>query len=87
MAEIVYVLCAGCSVLCASVLLRGHGQTRSHLLLWSSVCFGLLALNNVILVVDMVLLPDVDFGGGFFRNLTGAVAGFLLLFGLIWELV
>ncbi len=86
MAEIVYLLCAIMSVACAGMLFRGHRRTPSQLLLWSSVCFGFLALNNIILVVDMLVLPDLDFNGALFRNICGAVAGSLLLFSLIWEL-
>lgn len=86
MAESVYLLCTILSIACAVMLLRGYRKTPSHLLLWSSACFGLMAVNNIILFTDVVLLPDVDFGGVVLRNVTGATAGSLLLFGLIWEL-
>jgi hypothetical protein len=86
MAEGVYLLCAIASVLCAFMLFKGYLKGRSQLLLWSSLCFGFLAANNVMLFVDLVLIPDVEFGGIMWRNLLGATAGSLLLFGLIWEL-
>ena len=86
MAELVYVMCTILSIACAIMLLRGYRNTPSHLLLWSSACFGVMALNNVILLLDVLVLPDIEFGGLILRNLTGAIAGSLLLFGLVWEM-
>ncbi len=86
MAEIVYALCAFMSIMCAGLLFRAYRRSPSHLLLWGSLCFGILAMNNVILFVDVIILPEVEFNGGLWRSLTGAVAGSLLLFGLIWEM-
>jgi len=34
--------------------------SRSRLLLWSTLCFVALAVNNVLLFVDLVVVPDVD---------------------------
>ncbi len=86
MAEIVYLLCACMSIACAFMLLRGHFTNQSRLLLWGGLCFGLLALNNIILVVDLVIIPNIEFQGTVWRNGIGATAGCALLFGLIWEL-
>lgn len=84
MAEAVYILCAITSILCAVLLLRGYRATRARLLFWASLCFGFLALNNVILYFDLVVLPtQIDLF--WYRN-TAAVAGMLVLvFGLVWE--
>ena len=60
MAESIYILCALTSLACAGLLLRGYLRTRARLLLWSSLCFVGLALNNVFLVVDLVLVPSTD---------------------------
>lgn len=86
MAETVYFLCALMSIACAFLLLRGHATNGSRLLLWSGICFALLALNNIILVVDLVIIPEVEFQGTLWRNGIGATAGGAMLFGLIWEL-
>ena len=86
MAESVYILCALMSIVCAFLLLRGSRSSGSRLLLWGSLCFGFLALNNIVLVVDLVILPDLDFRGNIWRSCISATAGSLLLFGLIWEL-
>lgn len=85
MAETIYMLCAVTSVACAYCLFRSYFKTKSSLLLWSSVCFGFLALNNVLLFVDLVILPDLDFGGPLWRSASSAIAGAVLLMGLIWE--
>lgn len=86
MAESVYILCAVLSTACAVLLVRGYQRTPTSLLVWSSVCFGLLALNNVVLVVDLVIFPEINMNGLLLRNTLGAAAGSLLLFGLIWEM-
>lgn len=85
MAETVYGLCALMSVVCAIMLFRGYRATRTQLLLWSSLCFGFVALNNIFLFFDLVVFPDLDLHGPFWRNFLGATAGSLMLFGLIWE--
>lgn len=86
MSEIIFALCAAMSILCAGLLLRGYRNEKSHILLWSSLCFIALALNNSILFVDLVLLPHVELGGAVWRNSLSTAAGLLLVFGLIWEL-
>lgn len=85
MAKTVYVLCAILSVVCAVLLLRGYRRNRSKLLLWSCLAFAMLALNNLILFADLIILPGIDIHGVLLRNLTGAIGGTLLLCGLIWE--
>ena len=60
MAEAVYILCAATSIACAVLLWRGYVRSRARLLLWSALCFVGLALNNVVLFIDLVLLPTVD---------------------------
>jgi hypothetical protein len=86
MAEAVYVLCGILSVCCAGLLLRGYMRAPSALLLWSSFCFILLAINSGVLVLDLVIYPNTEINGFFWRNLLGASAGSVLLFGLIWEM-
>ena len=83
MAEIVYFLCAATSGLCAALLLRRFSRSGSRLLFWSGLCFVGLALNNAILVVDLLVVPSVDLST---VRLVPAVAGVaLLLYGLVWE--
>ena len=60
MATAVYVLCAVTSGLCMVLLGRAYLSSRARLLLWSTWCFALLTINNVLLVVDLVLWHDGD---------------------------
>ena len=83
MAKAVFLLCALTSLACAALLLRAYGRRRSRLLLWSGLCFVGLALNNGLLVVDRLILPDIDLS--VIRQVP-AVAGIaLLLWGLVWD--
>lgn len=86
MSEVIFVLCAITSIGCAVMLLRSYQQSRSRILLWTALCFVGLALNNVVLFIDLLLLPQADISGPFWRNLLSAISGSILLLGLIWEL-
>jgi hypothetical protein len=80
----VYLLCLLTSVSCAVLLVRSYIRTRTALLLWTAICFSLLALNNLLLVVDLVLFPtSVDLQ--LVRNLTALGAVSVLLYGFIRE--
>jgi hypothetical protein len=83
MAAFVYILCALTSICCAALLLRSARRSPTRLLYWSGVSFIFLALANVLLVVDLLIVPDLDLL--FLRNFTTFVAVVTLLFGLIWE--
>ena len=80
---IVYTLCLLTSVLCAWLLARAWMTTRARLLLFSAVCFALLALNNLFVVADMIMLPHADLT--IFRQLSMLAAIAVLLSGFIWE--
>lgn len=82
-AETVYVLCGVTSTLCAFMLLKGYRSRRIPLLFWAGLCFIGLALNNVLLFVDLVLVPHVDLF--IWRTLPALAGSFILLYGLIWE--
>ncbi|MGH7286032.1 MAG: DUF5985 family protein [Polyangiaceae bacterium] len=83
MAEAVYMLCAITCAICAALLVRGYRATRTELLLWSSLCFVGLAINNILLFIDLVVVPTVDLS--VLRNTVALVAMLVLLYGLIWE--
>jgi hypothetical protein len=83
MAAAVYVLCALTSLACAVLLLRSYARRRVRLLLWSGLCFAGLTANNVLLFVDLVIIPEHDLSLA--RNLTALASALLLLFGLIWD--
>jgi hypothetical protein len=83
MAETVYALCALTSILCAVLLLRGYLANRAGLLLWSSLCFAGLALNNVLLFTDLVMFPAIDLS--LWRSGIALAAMAALLIGLVRE--
>lgn len=79
----VYLLCAATSLVAATLLLRAFGGTRSRLLLWSGVCFLWFAVNNILLFVDLEVIPDMDLSLA--RSATAFIGTVTLLAGLIWE--
>lgn len=83
MAAAVYILCALTSLLCAGLLLRGWVRTRSRLLLWSGICFLWFAANNILLFVDLEVVPDTDLSLA--RSGTAFVGAATLLLALVWE--
>jgi len=84
MAEAVYLLCAATSLACVTLLLGAYRRQRARLLLWSTLCFVFLALNNILLFVDLIIVPDaMDLS--VWRSMTALTGIALLLFGLIWE--
>ncbi len=81
---VIYLLCLAASVGCALLLARSYLRNRTTLLLWSAACFLLIALNNLLVVVDVVILPTtVDLVP--WRRLASLAAVSVLLFGFIWE--
>jgi hypothetical protein len=80
----VYLLCLATSVVCALLLVRSYARTRQMLLLWSSFCFCLLALNNAVVVLDMVVWP-VEQDLTAYREATSLAAVCVLLYGFIWR--
>ena len=81
----VYLLCFLTSSACAWLLARNYRRTGARLLLWSALCFALLGLNNLVVVVDLVLLPQAV-KLQVLRLLLSLAAVSVLLFGFIWDL-
>ena len=79
----VYALCLLAATMCAVLLYRGFARTRQRLLLWSAVCFTLLALNSLAVVIDLLVVPGTDLR--LVRHLLSLAAVGVLLYGLIWE--
>jgi hypothetical protein len=85
MFEGIFILCALTSAICAGLLFRGHYNGRSRLVFWTALCFVGLTLNNLVLLVDLLVFPHTDIAGPFWRNFLSAIAGSVLLAGLISE--
>jgi hypothetical protein len=84
MGAIIYTLCALTALACAVLLLQGYRRSGSRLLFWSGLCFAGLALNNALVVVDLVLLPT-QVSLFLLRNSVALGSLLLLLYGLVWE--
>jgi hypothetical protein len=82
-AEIVYILCGLTSVLCAGLLYRRFRSTRTPLLFWSMCCFICFAATNILLFVDLEMLPAVDLSA--LRSAFTLAGVIMLLYGLIRE--
>ena len=80
---IISLLCVVTSLLCAYLLARAYTHGRTRLLIWSAICFAMMALNNLVLAIDVLLLPDVDLTIP--RAATALLAVTVLLYGFIWE--
>ncbi|MBO9623799.1 MAG: hypothetical protein J7500_13915 [Sphingomonas sp.] len=80
----VYLLCFATSTACALLLGRSYRRNRVRLLLWSTVCFALLALNNLFVIIDLLLIDSIDFA--LVRLGLSLAAVGVLLFGFIWDM-
>lgn len=83
MAIAIFVLCLLTAALCAVLLLRSYFRTRFALLLWAGLCFAGLTVNNVLLLLDKAVYPDVDLSP--WRAVVGLVSMLLLVVGLVTE--
>jgi hypothetical protein len=82
-AQTIYILCTLTSLACAWLLFASYRRTRYRLLFWSGSCFAVMTINNLFLVLDKVVFPDIDFLTT--RLVTALLALALLLYGLIYE--
>jgi Family of unknown function (DUF5985) len=80
---VIYSLCALTALLCAWLLLQAYGRNRYRLLLWSGLCFTGLTANNMLLVLDKAVFPEVDLS--LWRLVVALLAMLVLLYGLIWN--
>jgi hypothetical protein len=80
---VIYSLCAETALLCAWLLRQAYAQNRYRLLLWSGLCFVGLTANNLLLVLDKVVLPEIDLT--LWRLGVALLAMLVLLYGLIWN--
>ena len=79
----VYLLCFATSLVCAVMLGRSYRRSFAPLLFWSAICFGLLAINNLLLVIDLLVVETIDLQIP--RLLLSLAAVSTLLFGFIWN--
>jgi hypothetical protein len=89
-AEAVYLLCAATSFACMIMLFRGYSRSRMRFLLWSSLCFLGLAINNILLFIDKAVFPEqtllfLGLEMAVWRSVAALIGLSLLLYGLIWD--
>ena len=80
----VYILCFLTSLACGLLLYRNFRRTAARLLMWSALCFLLLAANNLVVIIDLLILPDLDLR--LLRIGFSLAAVSVLLFGFVWDL-
>ena len=78
------MLCFVTSALCAWLLGRGYRRSGARLLLWSALCFALLAANNLLVVVDLVIVTERTYRLERLAIMLAAVT--VLLIGFVWDL-
>jgi hypothetical protein len=83
MAPLIYGLCAIAAAVCAWLLLQAFWRGGYRLLLWSGLCFVGLTVNNLALVFDKLIVPELDLS--IWRTGLALVAMMVLLYGLIWD--
>lgn len=80
----VYLLCFLTSGACALLLGRSYRRSGMRLLLRSSICFAFLALNNLFVMLDLLVVRSVDLG--LVRLGLSLAAVGVLLFGFVWDM-
>ena len=83
MAITIYLLCILTSLACAWLLLGSYRRTGHRLLFWSGWSFVAMTANNLFLLADKVLFPDVNLLPA--RLISALISMLLLLYGLIYE--
>jgi hypothetical protein len=83
-AATVYLLCFVTSAGCSALLVRSYMRNRTALLLWTAVCFVMLALNNFFVVIDLIILPNVEMT--WIRGVFSLAGVATLIYGFVWEI-
>jgi hypothetical protein len=83
MEGLVYLLCAATAGICGGLLFRGFRRSGTRLLLWCGLFFLSLTAENIILFVDLVLVPNTDLFP--VRTSIALIGVTCLLIGLIWD--
>ena len=84
LAPVVYVLCTLSCTIVFLLLFRAYQRHRTHLLLWSALAFVALALNNLFVFIDVIILTEVDLQP--LRDVFSLGAIGLLIYSFIWEI-
>jgi hypothetical protein len=81
---ILLLLAVVTSLACTVLLYRAYRGTRQRILLWSALCFVCLTVNNLLLFIDLVVLPaEIDLR--IFRHATALTGMLFMIYGFIRE--
>jgi hypothetical protein len=81
---VLFLLAIITSLACTVLLFRGYMRTGLRILMWSALCFVCLTINNLLLFIDVILLPStIDLR--VFRHATALVGMLFMLYGFIVE--
>jgi hypothetical protein len=78
-AGVVFVMCALTCVFCLALLVRAYRTSRGRLVLWTAICFTGLALNNILLAINELLIPHTHIA---WRGIPAAAGLLALMYGL-----
>ncbi|HTG45651.1 MAG TPA: DUF5985 family protein [Verrucomicrobiae bacterium] len=81
MGQMVYILCALTSLGCTLLLIGRYRKTQVELLFWSAAAFLMFTVTNILLFIDLVMVPGVDLV--IWRNSLTLAGVLVLLYGLI----
>jgi hypothetical protein len=79
----VYILCMITSLASSLLLFRALRHNASRLLFWSALCFLGMAINNLMLYVDLMVGPSLDLS--LLDDGVSVISSLLLAYGLIWD--
>lgn len=80
---VLYVVAIVTSLGCMLLLFRAYAASKMRLLLWSALCFVGLTVSNLVLFIDVLVLPDMDLRP---LRLGATLIGLsFLLYGFVWE--
>jgi hypothetical protein len=77
------LLAALTSLTCTVLLFRAYAANGVRLLLWSALCFVCLTANNMLLFLDLNIVPHIDLRA--WRLGASLVGIVFLLYAFIWE--
>ena len=83
MAELIYGLCTVLSLAIAAMLWRQYRRAPTRMIYWTTLCFIGLALSNLLLVLDKLVIPEMDLR--VLRHSVSLLSIGMLLFGLVYE--
>jgi hypothetical protein len=81
---VLFIVALLTSLACMVLLFRAYLSSRLRILLWSALCFVGLTVNNLLLFIDLVILPtSVDLR--LYRHTAALIGMLFLIYGFITD--